>query len=209
MSDYESDAAHYLEGRDAATNAALLPRLNRTNTEINLSVLQRWLRNIRSIASIAANAVVYTFSPVTHEWDKAGIEGAMFVCDQDPTEFGMPRSCVYLLNRRSMDNLQIDLATVSHFEVQNELLIFKLDDKVLGLWIHADQDDTRDTNAATILERWTCVRAAEAGGSRGPEEAQQAGVNAAAAGGEAIGPAMQAIGRKLSISDLFGRSRDT
>lgn len=205
-SDYESDAVHYLETRTpAVTEAALLPRLNRTNTEINLSVLQRWLPNIRSIASIAANAVVYAFSPTTHEWDKAGIEGAMFVCDQDPNELGMPRSCVYLLNRRSLDNLHIDLAAVSHFEVQNELLIFNLGDKVLGLWIHADQEDTRDTNAATIQERWARVRAAAV--PVGQAEAQKTGGTSAA--GETMGPAMQAIGRRLSISDLFGRARDT
>lgn len=196
---------------------------NRTNTEINLKVLQRYLPSIQSIASIAANAVVYTFDPATNAWDKAGVEGTMFVCDQEPLSLGpgttatLPRSCVFILNRRGLENVIIDLAVVNHYEITPDLLMFKLEqqpagsgqessEKVLGLWMHADQDDTRQSNAAIIQDRWSKVRAAGEV-AIGPEHGSTVG--AIGATEEFMGPAMQAIGRKLSLSDLFGRPSET
>lgn len=215
--DYESDAAQYMEARADAPQ--VLPS-NRTNTEINLKVLQRYLPSIQSIASIAANAVVYTFDPATNAWDKAGVEGTMFVCDQEPLSLAgsssLPRSCVFVLNRRALENVVIDLAVVNHYEMSAEFLMFRLEqpaagpgeqppDKVLGLWIHADQDDTRQSNASIIEDRWKRVR--DAGEvAIGPQHGNAVG--AIGATEESLGPAIQAIGRKLSLSDLFGPPKD-
>ncbi|KAJ9133822.1 Dcp1-like decapping family protein [Pleurostoma richardsiae] len=218
-SDYESDAAHYMETRVAPPAPHLL---GRTNTELNLSVLQRYLPSVRSILSIAANAVVYIFIPETQSWDKSGAEGTLFVCEQEPVFTGttsLPRSCVFVLNRRGLDNVVVDLAKVSHCEVTAELLIFKLEDtndaganeggaadetdgspKVVGIWIHADQDDTREVNAAIIQELWRQVRLAAQ--SVAPSESPSDGV-AAQARHESLSPAMQAMGRKVSLTDLF------
>ncbi|KAM4064491.1 dcp1-like decapping family protein [Hirsutella rhossiliensis] len=192
-SDYESDAA--------AMQAPYAPPPPRTNTELNLSVLQRYLPSIQGILSIAANAVVYTFDGASESWDKSGIEGTLFVCAQSPladdTEH-RPRACVFVLNRRALDNLVADLARVTHVEVMDELVILRLEgdweqgDKVLGIWIHNDKDETRDINAAMIQESWKAVRSGGIAEEQGPE----------------AGPAMQAIGRRLSLSDLFGKQRD-
>ncbi|PFH56945.1 hypothetical protein XA68_15735 [Ophiocordyceps unilateralis] len=193
VSDYESDAA--------AMQAPYAPPPPRTNTELNLSVLQRYLPSIQSIMSIAANAVVYTFDSASESWNKAGIEGTLFVCAQSPLpedESNRPRACVFILNRRSLDNLVVDLARVSHVEVMNELVMLRVEgdkdgmEKVLGIWIHNDRDETREVNVATIQESWKAVRSGGSAEEQGPE----------------VGPAMQAIGRRLSLSDLFGRPSD-
>ncbi len=116
-SDYESDAAQYLEAHDTLPFA---PLPQRTNTELNLSVLQRYLPSIRSIVSIAANAVVYIFTPATQSWDKSGVEGTLFVCEQEPLIVAgrsWPRACVFVLNRKALDNVVVDLAKVSDCEV--------------------------------------------------------------------------------------------
>jgi hypothetical protein len=190
VSDYESDAA--------AFNAAYAPPPPRTNTELNLGVLQRYLPSIQALLSIAANAVVYTFDSETASWDKSGIEGTMFVCAQSPLpESQQPRACVFVLNRRGLDNIVVDLARVSHVEISGELVILKVEgnwqegDKVIGLWIHNDKDETREINGATIQESWKVARAGATAEEQGPEE----------------GPAMQAIGRRLSLSDLFGKQQ--
>ncbi|KEY64893.1 hypothetical protein S7711_03886 [Stachybotrys chartarum IBT 7711] len=188
ISDYESDAV--------AMQPAYEPPPLRTNTELNLSVLQRYLPSISSILSIAANAVIYTFSHATQEWDKTGVEGTMFVSAQLPLpgEEQRPRACVFVLNRRGLDNVIVDLATVSHAVLDGELIIFKLEgqrgeeEKVLGVWIHNDRDDTRDANWTVIEESWRATRAA------GTVEQPEAG------------PAMQAMGRTLTLSDLFARA---
>ncbi|OAQ66267.1 Dcp1-like decapping [Pochonia chlamydosporia 170] len=188
VSDYESDAA--------AIHSHYAPPPPRTNTELNVSVLQRYLPSIQAILSIAANAVVYTFDSDSASWDKSGIEGTMFVCAQSPLpESHLPRACVFVLNRRALDNLVIDLARVSHVEIAGELVILKVEgnweegDKVIGLWIHNDKDETREINGAMIQESWKVARVEGAGEEPGPE----------------AGPAMQAIGRRLSLSDLFGK----
>ncbi|KAI1065978.1 hypothetical protein LB507_001334 [Fusarium sp. FIESC RH6] len=190
VSDYESDAA-------AIHTDSYAPPPPRTNTELNLSVLQRYLPTIHTILSIAANAVIYTFDSSTEGWKKSGVEGTMFVCAQSPLPEDpgqRPRACVFVLNRRGLDNVIVDLSRVSHAEVSGELVIMKVEgdweegDNVMGVWIHNDRDETREVNAAIIQEAWKIARSAGPVESQGPE----------------AGPAMQAMGRRLSLSDLFG-----
>ncbi|KAK1706959.1 hypothetical protein CaCOL14_011015 [Colletotrichum acutatum] len=210
QSDYESDAAHYIDSHPVPDpNPALL---NRTNTDLNLSVLRRYLPSINSTLSIAANAVVYTFNPTLPGWDKTGIEGTYFLCMQDPVPGASrpnPRACIFVLNRRGLENVILDLNEVDDFEVMDEIYIFRLrgtseeaaegTNKVMGIWIHADKEDTRVMNAALISETLKHVRLAE-------EQNAVAGIGGPGGPGgeEELGPAMQAIGRKLSLSDLFG-----
>lgn len=191
VSDYESDAA--------VMQSSYEPPPPRTNTELNLSVLQRYLPSIHAILSIAANAVVYTFAHDAQNWDKSGVEGTLFVCAQAPLP-GDPnqrsRACVFVLNRRGLDNVIVDLATVNHAVLDGELIILKLDgqwgdeEKVLGIWIHNDRDDTRDINWAVVQESWKIARSAGTVEAQGPE----------------AGPAMQAMGRSLTLADLFAKS---
>ncbi|KAG8676235.1 hypothetical protein FPOAC1_002236 [Fusarium poae] len=185
VSDYESDAA--------AIHTDYAPPPPRTNTELNLSVLQRYLPSIHTILSIAANAVIYTFSSTSESWEKSGVEGTMFVCAQSPSPEDpaqQPRACVFVLNRRGLENVIVDLSRVSHAEVSGELVIIKVEgdweegDKVLGVWIHNDKDETREMNAAIIQEAWKIARSA------GPVETTQ---------GPEAGPAMQAMGRRLKV----------
>lgn len=188
VSDYESDAA---------VMADYAPPPPRTNTELNLSVLQRYLPSIHTILSIAANAVMYAFNADAERWDKSGVEGTMFVCAQSPLPEDpqqRPRACVFVLSRRGLENVVVDLARVSHVEIMGELVILKVEgewggeEKVLGIWVHNDRDETRDVNGAMITESWKIARTA------GSAEAHAA----------EVGPALQAIGSQgLSINDLF------
>ncbi|KAI1499580.1 hypothetical protein F5X99DRAFT_273880 [Biscogniauxia marginata] len=208
-SDYESDTAHYMASHPSMPPAALAAR---TNTELNLSVLKRYVPSISSILSIAANAVVYTFQPPT-EWKKSNIEGTMFICSQDGTDGAVSEhACLFILNRKGLQNFVLDLNTVSDFELATDLLIFNLGDeanevtmengeavipKVLGLWTYAEDQSDRQMNAALIYEMWTKVR--EARGARAaagfPDPAQGQATE--------VGPAAQAMSRKVSLSDLF------
>ncbi|KFY37153.1 hypothetical protein V494_04881 [Pseudogymnoascus sp. VKM F-4513 (FW-928)] len=128
-----------------------LPPPTRTNTDLNLSVLRRYFPSTRTILSIAANAVVYAFSASTGQWEKSGIEGALFVCE---TETGF---VVVVLNRHGLENLVLDVKEVRDVEVTSEFLILRVPgegegEKVMGLWIHGDRDDTREKNAGAERE---------------------------------------------------------
>ncbi|TPX12841.1 uncharacterized protein E0L32_006721 [Thyridium curvatum] len=217
-SDYESDAAqYYLEERGMES----FPQIpERTNTELNLTVLQRYLSDIQSIMSIAANAVVYTFSPETQNWDKSGVEGTLFVCEREAVMSGnkaIPRACVFVLNRKGLDNVIVDLANVSDCEFAAELLILRLREedgsqggqgapRVLGIWIHADKDDTQEVNTAIIQEYFRQIQLAlgEAS-SEGVHDLQSSTASLRPQQEEFLGPAMQAMGRRVSLSDLFGQ----
>ncbi|KAH8882320.1 PH domain-like protein [Thozetella sp. PMI_491] len=223
-SDYESDAAHYMETREAPP---VPPSLHRTNTELNISVLQRHLPDIQSILSQAANAVVYAFSADDQEWHKDGVEGTMFVCQQEPlllpNGHAVPRACVFILNRRGLDNLAVDLMKVSHCEVAGELIILKLEDehatdgaevgaatKVLGLWVHADKDDTREINAAIIDSVWKRIKAsidalAESMAAAAAAAAAEGNLSEPAEADDSTASGSQAAGRRLSMTDLFGQ----
>ncbi|KAK4233798.1 hypothetical protein C8A03DRAFT_19186 [Achaetomium macrosporum] len=219
-SDYESDTAHYMENREAAPPAN--PQQPRDNTELSLRVLRRYQPSIRSILAIAANAVAYSFLESTQGWEKHGAEGTMFVCEQEPilTPTGqvLPRVCVFVLNRRSMDNLVLDLLKVTDCEVVEELIVFRLEDdgaannnqgedgsagkKIIGLWIHADESNTREVHANLILGAWqqgrqafdAYVQAATAGVSGDSASATNSQAAAASSGGSAAG-------KRLSIED--------
>jgi hypothetical protein len=229
-SDYESDAAQYLENRETPM-APPNPQPARDNTALSLRVLRRYQPSVRSILAIAANAVAYNFLESTQGWEKHGAEGTMFICEQEPivapTGQVLPRVCVFVFNRRSMDNLAIDLLRVTDCEVVGELIVFRLEDdaaaagadnnqgeqgaaaagkKILGLWIHADESNTREVNASLILGAWqqgrqafdAYIQAATAGArDNGAFAAEPQAV--AAAGSDA------AAGKRLSMTELFGK----
>ncbi|KAI9896822.1 hypothetical protein N3K66_007844 [Trichothecium roseum] len=198
-SDYESDVAAASAAGMAAAYDYAPPPPTRTNTDLNLSVLQRYLPSIHTILSIAANAVVYVLNTESAGWEKSGVEGTMFVCAQAPAPADPaqnPRACIFVLSRRSLENVVVDLARVSHVEVMGELIIVKVEgsgagdgdgEKVLGLWVHNDRAETREVNAAMVQESWKIAR--ESG-------------SVTALSSEA-GPALQAIGGQLTLNHLF------
>ncbi|KAG6099728.1 hypothetical protein E4U31_004286 [Claviceps sp. LM219 group G6] len=197
VSDYESDAI--------AIHTSYAPPPPRTNTELNVNVLQRHVPSIHTILSIAANAVVYDFDSSKVRWEKNGIEGTLFVCAQTPLPGrSRPRACVFVLNRRALDNLVVDLAMVAHVELLNEVIILQVegshwteDGKVIGIWIHNDRDETRQVNFVTMRESWKLAQA--------PSLDEQ---DRAAYGEPGTEPARRALFRRLSIEDLFGKLRE-
>ncbi len=224
VSDYESDAAQYLENREAA----LPPNPNppRDNTELSLRVLRRHQPSVRSIIAIAANAVVYNIAEAAQGWEKHGAEGTMFVCEQEPivapTGQVLPRACVFVLNRRSMDNITVDLLNVTDCEVIGELIVFRLEDtvaganhqgqegaarkKVIGLWLHADTATQREGYAELITAEWKRGRQALDALIQEAAAASLANRAFAAAPQEAASTESDSgAGKRLSMTELFGR----
>ncbi|KAI0403334.1 PH domain-like protein [Xylaria palmicola] len=182
----------------------------RTNTELNLGVLRRYLPSITAVLSIAASAVVYTLQPPS-EWKRSNLEGTMFICSQrkapaDAAESG----CLFILSRKGLQNLVLDLDTVAEFERADDLLIFKLDyaahevhletgeavePLVLGLWTYAEDESDRQTNAALINDMWSQALSTRDARARAARSAPGAPAE--------TGPAALATGRRVSVTDLF------
>ncbi|OTB00444.1 hypothetical protein M426DRAFT_324308 [Hypoxylon sp. CI-4A] len=213
-SDYESDTARYMAKHPPPPQAALAAR---TNTELNLGVLRRYRPSITSILAIAANAVVYVY---TSKWEKSNLEGTLFICAQgDNTEDAASNGCLFILNRKGLHNLVINLNSVSNFEPSKDLLMLMLDEedglptvpmengesvtpKVTGMYIHAESEPDRLTTSALIHEMWNKARAArEAGGRDSADPPTSASLSDVE---EAVAPTMIEAGRQLSLSELFG-----
>ncbi|KAI1138545.1 PH domain-like protein [Hypoxylon sp. FL0543] len=235
-SDYESDMANYMASQPPPPTAAVLAA--RTNTELNLSVLRRYRPSITSILSIAANAVVYAFTPPA-KWEKSSMEGTLFICaqrdndeddedaDDDADDAGAANGCLFILNRRGLQNFTFDLSAVANLEPADELLIFKLEEEtavvpmengesarpnVLGLWVYAADERDRNLNTALIKEMWTKARAAR--GERESAATTTDGPSSTTASSSpsdddgVAAPAMHQTGRQVSMTELFGRSQN-
>ena len=133
VSDYESDA-NYLSD--------VPPPAERTDDELNLAVLQRHNRAITSIEYIAPYAVVYIFSPESQQWEKSGIEGTAFVCSLLPSLELSFRYSVMVLNRRGLENFDIELLSAEDVEITDEYIILQSEKhgvlKVYGLWVFSE-----------------------------------------------------------------------
>ena len=101
----------------------------RTNAQLNLSVLQRYYPSISSILTISPFVALYTFSPSAQVWEKAEVDGTLFVCALSP-HYIQPTSqvdgtgdvrrrggssddeenyAIVILNRRGLDNFYLEL----------------------------------------------------------------------------------------------------
>ncbi|KAI1206246.1 PH domain-like protein [Annulohypoxylon truncatum] len=225
-SDYDSDMATYVP--DTSTSRASINLATRTNTELNMAVLRRYRPSITSILSIAANAVVYSFGT---KWDKANMEGTLFICAQQPpsppspsapqteTQAALANGCVFVLNRKGLSNLVVDMRDVERVELSDETLIFKLDKeaavlpmengeairtKALGMFIYFESAKEREITDALVHEMWQQSRAA-AREDAGPDASD---VEPADSEAEAeMAQSMQEAGRQLSVTELFGQSQ--
>ena len=170
QSDYDTDTANVMD----SLPSSMAPPPTRTNTELNLLVLRRYVPNVDRIISIAPFAVVYTFSPETQVWKESEVAGTLFVCQLSGSEY--PQYNIVILNRRSLDNFITELVSGEDIEITEEYVILQVMGEdgaptIYGLWIFSEESDnvnTREVVANAIQE--CAVRAEMARGSVAEEE---------------------------------------
>ncbi|KAJ5562621.1 Dcp1-like decapping [Penicillium sp. DV-2018c] len=126
LTDHESDIPYYSDMQEPPAPPS------RSNEELNLSVIQRHKPSITSILSLAPYAVVYIFSPTTKQWEKNGIEGTLFVCQESQGELGQERYTVFVLNRRGLNNFDLPLTDGENVEITEEYVICKAEESAEG-----------------------------------------------------------------------------
>ena len=204
-SDYESDANNLSDVPP--------PPATRTNAELNFSVIRRHNPAVTSIISIAPYAVIYLFSTTTQEWEKCGIEGTLFVCQQSPTDLGADRFCVLVLNRRGLENFQADLSSEGDVEVTEDFVILRVYDEnastqnIYGLWIFSEPPPSSTANMRAITAQIIRDCAMQAETSRKiVEEQRQEATNGHRE--EQDVAQSEPMGRQLSLRELFGQQRE-
>jgi hypothetical protein len=207
--DYETDTAAVPDG---------FPQLhNRTNEELNLSVLRRHLPSLSTIVSIANYSVLYTFVASSQQWQKSEIEGTLFICALEPSASGAEEFSVMILNRRGLENFISEIKSPDHVEISDDFVYLKSEangeEQMYGLWIFSEPDTStahaREINAHIILE---CARRAEA--SRQIVAAEEEEATNQQDAEEDLAPEDDTeaesvpMGRQLSLRELFGQQRE-
>jgi len=217
VSDYESDYQGY--SSDYPTKP---PPANRTNEELNLSVLKRYNPEISSILSIAPYAVVYEFSPIPEPtWSKTGVEGTLFICQLTPGAYKEDRYIAIVLNRRGLDNFEAELREGENagVEITDEYVIISFKDgheqKIYGVFIFSEGPGTSTEQTRTLNAELMKTLAMHAAVSRQAAEAAAASATAQPTNGY-MQPAEQSrenqhgsvpMGRQISLQQLFGQQR--
>ena len=212
-SDYDTDNL-----TDATASAMAAPPV-RSNNELNLLVLRRYVPQIDNIISIAPFAVVYLFSPESQGWEKCGIEGTLFVCQlHTPHPGGHPRYNVVILNRKSLDNFVTELVSGEDIEITEEYVILQVvgedgTPNIYGLWIFSDDQEQVNTREAVANAIQECAmrveQGREMGGENGHGQEQAFGMDGAMDAPEEAAPApMQPPdgGKQIDLMTLFGKS---
>ena len=196
ISDHESDG-HYLSDIPG-------PPSVRTNEELNLSVISRYRSDAIMLEYVVPYVVVYTFSPESLAWEKSGMEGSTFLCRLSPNAEYDYRCAVIVLNRRGLDNLNIELCSNETVDITDEYVIIKHETPeqtdIYGLWVFREPPPSStafhpEAFAAKVQE---CVRRAEAS-RRKPAPAPQNDYQEQ----ESSVP----MGRQISLRELFGQQR--
>ena len=196
-SDYESDL-NYLSDVPP-------PSSDRTDEELNLSVLKRHDVAVISLEYVTPYVVVYIFSPTSQQWEKSGIEGTAFICGLSPTEERDPRYSVVVLNRRGLENLNVELLTSNDVEVTEEYIILQSAKdgvpQVYGLWVFSEPppSSTSHQRAAMAHKIQECTARVEMG--RRPAEEQHEN------GHDMVVKESVPMGRQISLKELFGQQR--
>ncbi|MCJ1392528.1 hypothetical protein MMC18_005396 [Xylographa bjoerkii] len=196
-SDYESDA-NYLSD-------APLPPIQRTDEELNLSVLQRHNQDVISLEYVAPYAVVYQFSPESQQWEKSGIEGTAFVCGLLPNGDSLQRYEVTVLNRRGLENFTLELMNASDVEVTEEYIILNSTHDgvphVYGLWVFSEPPPSSTSHHRTAIAHkiQECAARVEAG--RRPTLKQTKSRH-----DDNVDEGVP-MGRQLSLKEMFGQQR--
>ncbi|KAJ5322773.1 Dcp1-like decapping [Penicillium brevicompactum] len=147
LTDYESDAAYYSDMPQQPAPAL------RSNEELNLSVIRRHKPSVVNILSLAHYVVVYIINPSTNQWEKNGVEGSLFVCQETQGELGEHRYTAFVLNRRGPTNFDLPLTNGENVEITDEFVIIKADNPAEGeTGAHGAAEPRHPPNAPTNQE---------------------------------------------------------
>jgi len=125
-----------------------------TRRKANLRVLQRIDPNIVDLAITATHVVLYEFNDTERTWEKKHVEGSLFVTKRSDS----PRFKLIVLNRSSMNNLEVAITESFQMQVKEPYMIFRdsstskagTDETIRGIWFY---DGKERDQIASYLEQ--------------------------------------------------------
>ncbi|EEP79387.1 predicted protein [Uncinocarpus reesii 1704] len=223
---YEPDL-QALQGSQSLEMSADAPTIPsppaRSNEDLNITVVRRYNPSISTILSLAPFAVIYIFSATTQSWEKAGIEGTLFVCQLTKGDLGEERYSVMVLNRRGMDNFEARLISGDDVEITDQYVILKVDgfekgregairsadgrtSMIYGVWIFSEPAPSSTAEMRTINAEMIKECAVHGGESRKLAEERLAAERSQSAHVQEA-PGAIPMNRQVSLKELFGQQR--
>ncbi|KAK0309738.1 hypothetical protein LTR01_003935 [Friedmanniomyces endolithicus] len=198
----------------------LAPPPQRSNTELNLTVLRRYVPAISQIISIAPFAVLYVFSAESQQWEKCGIEGTLFVCQLE----GPGRYSAMILNRKGLENFTTELLNADDVEITEDFVILQAMSEegvpvIYGLWIFEDGGSEGITSTRKMVAQMIVSCAMQAQNAREAMAETNGDANGHEEEGEGYGmdgttqmeqqmeeeeAVSQQAGQRLDLLQLFG-----
>lgn len=175
----------------------------RSNEQLNLSVLQRHYPNIASLLYVASYTVLYVFSLESNTWEKNGIEGTLFVCQLTPSPIGADRFSVVILNRRGLENFEMEITSDDNIEITDEYIILQ-GDQIYGLWVFSEPEPSSTAGVRDVTAEKIMAIGKQAADSKLALE--QSSTNGSSAAHHPDGGVP--MGRQLSLRELFGQQRE-
>jgi hypothetical protein len=126
----------------------------RSNEDLNLAVLRRHWPTILSILHIAAYCVVYQFNRATTSWEKADIDGTLFIVNHVTDAEGEERFSANILNRRRLENFSYELCDPEDVQLDPKFIILNEGDgddrRVHGLWVFSEPPPNSTAHAHEV-----------------------------------------------------------
>ncbi|PSR82645.1 hypothetical protein BD289DRAFT_11791 [Coniella lustricola] len=134
--------------------------------DMNLGVIRRYEPTVQSYIAMSHNVLIFKWDEDKEDWGEEAYKGPLFICNQEPdvsTGAPLPRACLFLVNRGSLENFILDLSTVLDCR-QNESQKALLELTAVtptgyvnwGLLVR--EPESLDETWAAMHERWRTVQ---------------------------------------------------
>jgi hypothetical protein len=196
---------------------------SRSNEDLNLAVLRRHWPTVLTIVHIASYCVVYLFNVTTQSWEKADIDGTLFIVHHHSDVEGEEKFSANILNRRRLENFAYELRSPDDVDLDPKFIILKMggedssDMQIYGLWVFSEPAPNSTAHAHEITGHIIveCAKRAEAcrklAASKRNAQQDQAYQVSAEHDGKEVEEVEEAesvlMGRQLSLRELFGQQR--
>ncbi|XP_031827728.1 decapping mRNA 1 isoform X2 [Nomia melanderi] len=108
-----------------------------TGLRMNVAALKRVDPYVKDILGTAAHVALYTFNGVNNEWEKTGIEGALFVYSRN----GEPYNSVLIMNRLNTNNLVEPVTEGLELQLQEPFLLYRNSRcNIYGIWFYDKEE---------------------------------------------------------------------
>ncbi|XP_044754069.1 mRNA-decapping enzyme 1A [Coccinella septempunctata] len=103
---------------------------------------------VKEILATSSHVALYRFNTNTNEWEKTGVEGALFIYSRN----GEPFHSILFMNRLDPNNVIEPIINGFEYQLQTPFLLYKnSSSKIFGIWFFNREDCTSVTSLIELV----------------------------------------------------------